>query len=99
MGLACVLYWRIATIGEAGVYEQHNFRDLDNRLMARLKARAAQGGRSVEEEAQLILQWVLEKDESTTFASLASSLFGIDWGVELGAHPVVQMRSVDGLED
>lgn len=40
-------------------------RDLDNRLTARLKARAAQGGRSVEEEAQLILQCVLEKDEST----------------------------------
>lgn len=40
-------------------------RDLDNRLTARLKERAAQGGRSVEEEAQLILQCVLEKDEST----------------------------------
>ncbi len=74
-------------------------RDLDNRLTARLKARAVRGGRSVEEEAQLILQCVLEKDESTNLASLASSLFGVDWGVELEAHPTVRMRSVDGLED
>jgi|GEM_PF-2738508 len=86
-------------MGEIGVMSSITIRDLDNRLTARLKARAAQGGRSVEEEAQLILQCVLEKDESTTLASLASSLFGVDWGVELGAHPAVEMREVDGLED
>lgn len=69
-------------------------RDFDSRLTARLQARAAQSGRSIEEEAQLILQDVLEDCEPANLAALASSLFGSDWGVELEEHPATQMRSI-----
>ena len=58
-------------------------RKLDDRLKAMLRARAAAGGRSMEEEVRLILRRELEGEEESNLADLARELFGPERGVDL----------------
>lgn len=74
-------------------------KDIDDELTGRLKARAAQRGWSVEEEALSILEAALQADRATNLATLATSLFGKEWGVELEEHPPVRMRSIEGFAE
>lgn len=68
-------------------------RDLDPSLKQRLRVRAAQNGRSMEEEVRTILRLELEGDEDTTnIVDLAAELFGPERGVDLEPHPPVFAR-------
>jgi plasmid stability protein len=67
-------------------------RNLDDRLKARLRVRAAEHGRSMEEEARAILRRDLEDHEEVSLGSLAKSLFGEKNGVDLEPHPPVWAR-------
>lgn len=61
-------------------------RNLDDGLKSRLRVRAARHGRSMEEEARLLIRDALEgKEESAQphLSQLALSLFGAAHGVEL----------------
>lgn len=63
-------------------------RNLDDRLKEQLRVRAAQHGRSMEEEVRVLLRRALETEEPVTnLADLANLLFGNEGGVELEAHP------------
>jgi plasmid stability protein len=67
-------------------------RNLDATLKQCLRLRAAQHGRSMEEEARCILRQALGREpEVTNLADLAQALFGAN-GVELAPHPPVQPR-------
>lgn len=57
-------------------------RSIPDRLKSRLRVRAAEHGRSMEEEARCILRDALE-ESPPTLADLALELFGPDSGVEL----------------
>lgn len=73
-------------------------RNLDDALKARLRMRAARGGRSMEEEARRILRHALVEDPgATNLADLARSLFGPN-GVDLEPHPPVPAREPPDLE-
>ena len=60
-------------------------RDLDDALGDRLRARAAEHGRSAEEEARHILHRTLygEAEPEATLPALARSFFGPEHGVDL----------------
>ena len=58
-------------------------RKLDDRLKAKLRARAAAAGHSMEEEVRLILRRELEGEEELNLADLARQLFGPEHGVDL----------------
>lgn len=62
-------------------------RKLDDGLKNRLKARAAQRGRSMEEEARNILHESLERERPETMADIARELFGPKHGFELDLPP------------
>jgi plasmid stability protein len=63
-------------------------RNLDNRLKERLRIRAARNGRSMEEEARIVLRDGLEEaDAPTNIVDLALRLFGPDHGIDLEPHP------------
>lgn len=64
-------------------------RKLDDRLKTRLKQRAAQHGRSMEEEARNILRESLQRDRAVSAADIFRQLFGREHGVELPAHPPI----------
>ena len=62
-------------------------RKLDDTLHARLKARARQHGRSLEEEVRETLRLALARDASTqdpvSLMQIAGQVFGRDRGIEL----------------
>lgn len=58
-------------------------RRLDDRLKGRLKHRAAQHGRSMEEEARTILRDSLEARPAENAADIALELFGPERGIAL----------------
>ena len=71
-------------------------RNLDDRLKARLRVRAAAQGRSMEEEARQILRRELgepdERDHGKSLGQIARELFGPERGVDLEPHPPVHVR-------
>ena len=60
-------------------------RNLDDALKMRLRIRAAERGRSMEEDARHILRRTLldEEEPATNLATLAHELFGPEHGVDL----------------
>ncbi len=61
-------------------------RNLDDKLKSRLRVHAAKHGRSMEEQARLLLRDALASAEDAPpvhLAQLATSLFGPEHGVEL----------------
>jgi antitoxin FitA len=62
-------------------------RRLDDRLKSQLKQRAAQHGRSMEEEARTILREVLDDHRPRSFMEIATELFGPEHGVDLLIPP------------
>jgi antitoxin FitA len=62
-------------------------RKLDDRLKSQLKHRAAQHGRSMEEEARVILRESLEQGRPETMADIARELFGPKRGFKLDLPP------------
>ena len=70
-------------------------RKLEEPIKIRLRMRAAQNGRSMEEEVRVILRSALGSDgPAPNLADLASSLFGSKHGVELVPHPPVRPRKI-----
>jgi plasmid stability protein len=67
-------------------------RKLDDRLKNQLKHRAAQHGRSMEEEARVILRETLEALRPKTLGDIARELFGAENGFELDIPPRGPMR-------
>lgn len=68
-------------------------RNLDDQLKERLRVRAAQHGRSMEEEVRVLLRDALEGPTPRgNLADLATSLFGNEKGVDLEPHPEVPVR-------
>lgn len=67
-------------------------RKLDDDLKTRLRVRAAEHGRSMEEEARRILREVLNQERPQNFADLARQFFGPDNGIDLEPHPRVTPR-------
>lgn len=74
-------------------------RRLDDRLKGRLKHRAAQHGRSMEEEARTILREVLEPPSNANAADIALQLFGSKLGVDLELPPRRPFRKPPDLGD
>ena len=63
-------------------------RNLDDQVKARLRIRAAEHHRSMEEEARMILrQAVAPKSSSRNLAEIAQAYFGPDNGVNLELPP------------
>ena len=63
-------------------------RNLDDDVKTRLRARAADNGRSMEEEARLILRDAVgRKPSSRNLTSIARARFGPDDGVDLELPP------------
>jgi plasmid stability protein len=62
-------------------------RKLDDRLKSQLKHRAAEHGRSMEEEARTILRESLERERPKNAADIALELFGPKHGFELDLPP------------
>ena len=63
-------------------------RNLDDDVKTRLRVRAAGNGRSMEEEARMILRDAVErKADSRNLASIVRSHFGPDNGVDLELPP------------
>ncbi len=58
-------------------------RNLEDGLKTRLRVRAAEHGRSMEEEARCILREALDHDRPRNMADLALELFGPRNGIEL----------------
>ncbi len=71
-------------------------RNLDDHLKIRLRVRAAEHGRSMEEEARNILGRELREpqgaDDGKSLADIARELFGPERGVDLEPHPPVPVR-------
>ena len=70
-------------------------RDMDDKLKRKLRVRAAEHGRSMEEEARQILRCELEgqrqSDEGKSLADIAREIFG-DKGVDLEIPPRATSR-------
>ena len=62
-------------------------RRLDEQLKSRLRVRAAEHGRSMEEEARTILRDVLDQERPRNLADLAREFFGPKHGVDLDLPP------------
>jgi plasmid stability protein len=74
-------------------------RNLEDGLKARLGIRAAEHGRSMEEEARCILRDALDQHHPRTLADLALEIFGPEHGVDLEPHPPVEPREPPQFED
>jgi plasmid stability protein len=75
-------------------------RNLDDALKQRLRVRAAQQGRSMEEEARVLLRDALVGRREASpphLVDLAQSLFGAGHGVELSLPPRQRARRVPRL--
>ena len=66
-------------------------RRLDEQVKNRLRVRAAEHGRSMEEEARCILSDALDRERPANLADLALLLFGPKHGVDLELPPPVEM--------
>lgn len=74
-------------------------RNLDNKVKSRLRIRAAGHGRSMEEEARLILREAVDREEGpTNLAQAIRSRFARFGGVELDLPPREPMREPPGFE-
>ncbi len=67
-------------------------RNLDEKIKTQLRMRAADRGRSMEEEVRQILKDALEHDPPRNLADLALELFGPKHSVRLEPHPPVTPR-------
>ena len=67
-------------------------RSLEDGLKARLRIRAAEHGRSMEEEARRILRDALDRETPRNLADLALQLFGPERGVDIEPHPPATPR-------
>jgi len=67
-------------------------RKLDDSLKAQLKARAAEHGRSMEEEARRILRDSLDRQRPETLGDIARELFGPKHGFRLDLPPRGKFR-------
>jgi len=67
-------------------------RNLEDGLKARLRIRAAEHERSMEEEARCILRDALDRHPPKTLADLALEIFGPEHGVDLEPPPPVKPR-------
>lgn len=77
-------------------------RNLDDDLKARLRVRAAQQGRSMEEEARVLLRHALDGPRAADkphLADLAQSLFGARHGVELPVPARAKARPVPTFDE
>jgi antitoxin FitA len=77
-------------------------RNLDDELKARLRVRAAQQGRSMEEEARVLLRQALEGSRAAPrphLADLAQTLFGARHGVDLPVPPRAKARPVPSFDE
>jgi antitoxin FitA len=74
-------------LGGTGTMASITIRKLDDRLKSQLKQRAAEHGRSMEEEARTILRDVLDFQRPRSFMDIATELFGPEHGVELDVPP------------
>jgi antitoxin FitA len=66
-------------------------RNLEDSVKARLRIRAANHGRSMEEARHILREAARYQPVPSDLADLAEALFGSD-GVELEPHPPVQVR-------
>jgi plasmid stability protein len=75
-------------------------RNLDDALKTRLRIRAAERGRSMEEEARHILRRTLfgEEEPATNLAVLAQELFGPEHGVDLDLPERGPARGIPSFE-
>ena len=71
-------------------------RNIDDDLKQRLRLRAAEHGRSMEEEARKILREELadrrQADDGKSLAEIAREIFGPAHGVDLEPHPPIPDR-------
>ena len=74
-------------------------RKLDEMLKRRLRMRAAANGRSMEEEARVILREALAQHPPRTLGEIALEIFGTRHGVELETHPPAMPRQPPSFED
>jgi plasmid stability protein len=74
-------------------------RNLDDGLKTRLRIRAAEHARSMEEEARCILRDALDQERPRTLADLALEIFGREHGVDLEPHPPVEPREPPRFDD
>ena len=73
-------------------------RNIEESLKKQLRLRAAQHGRSMEEEVRVILRSAIKGETPhKNLADLAQDLFGCD-GVELEPHPDVPVRAAPKLD-
>jgi plasmid stability protein len=73
-------------------------RRLDEDVKNRLRVRAAEHGRSMEEEARCILRDALDRERPLNLADLALEIFGPKHGVELASHPPVTPKPPPSFE-
>jgi plasmid stability protein len=73
-------------------------RNIEDSLKARLRARAASNGRSME-EARHILRQALDEGRPSNLADLATEIFGSGHGFELEPHPRVPPPRVPDFEE
>ena len=77
-------------------------RNLDDELKAKLRVRAAQQGRPMEEEARVLLRLALDGPRSAArphLADLAQALLGARHGVELPVMPRAKARPVPAFDE
>ena len=67
-------------------------RNLEEAVKTRLRVRAAEHGRSMEEEARCILRDALDRERPQSLADIAREYFGPENGVDLEPHPPVIAR-------
>ena len=67
-------------------------RNLEDGLKTRLRIRAAEHGRSMEEEVRCILRDAIEGETPQNLADLELQLFGPERGVDLKPHQPVEPR-------
>jgi antitoxin FitA len=73
-------------------------RNIEDRLKTRLRIRAAERGRSMEEEARCILRDALDRQAPRSLADLARELFGPEHGVDLELTPRARVREPPNFE-
>jgi plasmid stability protein len=74
-------------------------RNLEDGLKSRLRVRAAEHGRSMEEEVRCILRDALDGHRPGTLADIALEIFGPAHGVDLEPHPPVEPREPPNFDD
>jgi plasmid stability protein len=77
---------------EDGPVASLTIRNITEDLKTRLRIRAAEHGRSMEEEARRILRDAVDRERPRNLAELALEIFGPKHGVDLEPHPPVEPR-------